>query len=704
MTVSEDVYLSLPLVVTCLHFELFCMSLAAQPTSYIRVVLKSYKSWIQKVLHARLKSSADQQLLTHSELTKNKTMLPVEQRRKAWRQELVPTDKYDKSGEPIEVNVKVWTISFTNFLYEAQISLNDDERASVQALIEGNFLTADHVPTKFKPAYKSLEISFSLQHNNIYSKSPDEKPVQVAKGFVVPESRQELVEKTPDTTDSVQPQKVVDDALKLSDALYESSCKMVMLASFTYMGQDALALIERLLDTPNADGNQGLTDLFLRQQEFARINRARIVAWDALAQEVKKRDLGNAIEQQIASIRERMNELEAKSTATLAEYDQLEKELAEQMPKDILSNFLGGLEQVGRELEHGSNNLMRESERFVRNLGLNLEKAVQDTGAEFKRLGDNVGIMIVAASGFLENQVRSVGKNLSVAERRVREGKIVDALWHIATDEFKSAEDNAAKAFADSPLLTSIASSVVSIYGAPYGGAVFAAWLTYKTTGNLEAALKAAVITYATQVANATAQNIREVEIDGLVKATLMTSAVGAAAIAAGGGTEQDIMNGFLKGAALSICSNAYKEMTTKEIEGRSPKGWFPPVYDKNNPDQEDYVLFINKNGEAVQDITKISRDDYSHVGIARVMNNQLDNLVGESSVPMRLLSKIPYMNDMAYFHDQWCAVQAISAPGEVLITIVPATILTVAGSERPVLDDILRALKNSTEEKKPIE
>ena len=46
-------------------------------------------------------------------------------------------------------------------------------------------------------------------------------------------------------------------------------------------------------------------------------------------------------------------------------------------------------------------------------------------------------------------------------------------------------------------------------------------------------------------------------------------------------------------------------------------------------------------------------------------------------------------MNDMAYFHDQWCAVEGFGLPATI-VTILPATILTVAGSDRPVLDQII--------------
>ena len=51
----------------------------------------------------------------------------------------------------------------------------------------------------------------------------------------------------------------------------------------------------------------------------------------------------------------------------------------------------------------------------------------------------------------------------------------------------------------------------------------------------------------------------------------------------------------------------------------------------------------------------------------------------------MRAVAMMPYMNDMAYFHDQWAAVAQMEG-FQVQATIVPATVLTVTGSDSPLL------------------
>lgn len=65
----------------------------------------------------------------------------------------------------------------------------------------------------------------------------------------------------------------------------------------------------------------------------------------------------------------------------------------------------------------------------------------------------------------------------------------------------------------------------------------------------------------------------------------------------------------------------------------------------------------------------------------------------------MQLLAQIPFMNDMAYYHDQLCAIYKIEGL-DVQATIIPATILTYAGSERPLMDQIIQVIKENQQKK----
>src|SRR5215471_17371670 len=78
-----------------------------------------------------------------------------------------------------------------------------------------------------------------------------------------------------------------------------------------------------------------------------------------------------------------------------------------------------------------------------------LEKAAKDTVAETNRGLKNLGDAGKAIEHFVENEIHGIGQSLSDAEKRIREGKVVDAFWHFATDPAKHVERDAAEAAAE---------------------------------------------------------------------------------------------------------------------------------------------------------------------------------------------------------------------------------------------------------------
>ena len=123
-----------------------------------------------------------------------------------------------------------------------------------------------------------------------------------------------------------------------------------------------------------------------------------------------------------------------------------------------------------------------------------------DTIAELERAGENSEEAAIAVGNFAENQVYSYGQTLTDAEKRIREGKIVDAVWFLAVDPLRHTEENLGTAVSESSLLNYTATAAASIYGGPSSAAAYAAWYTYKQTGDLELAVKSGVIADAKRV------------------------------------------------------------------------------------------------------------------------------------------------------------------------------------------------------------
>jgi len=125
----------------------------------------------------------------------------------------------------------------------------------------------------------------------------------------------------------------------------------------------------------------------------------------------------------------------------------------------------------------------------------NAQKAVDDVVWNYVKGANDIVDAGKAAGRFIEHQVQGAKESLSDAEKRAREGKIVDAAWHLWTDPYKNQEEGAAKAAQESALINAAGQTAASFYGGPGGAAAYAAWYTYRATNDLDMAIRVGVIT-----------------------------------------------------------------------------------------------------------------------------------------------------------------------------------------------------------------
>lgn len=52
---------------------------------------------------------------------------------------------------------------------------------------------------------------------------------------------------------------------------------------------------------------------------------------------------------------------------------------------------------------------------------------------------------VKAAEKFVERQLKGLPTILSDSEKRAREGKVIDAIWHVGIDQMKNTNKNAAE-------------------------------------------------------------------------------------------------------------------------------------------------------------------------------------------------------------------------------------------------------------------
>jgi hypothetical protein len=352
------------------------------------------------------------------------------------------------------------------------------------------------------------------------------------------------------------------------------------------------------------------------------------------------------------------------------------------------------VQNAGKEAEIGVQNIGKEAEKAINDVGDNLEKAVQDIGktgskatndsiVQLGRSYDDIVVLAEASYHFVENQVEGINQSVTDAANRISEGKIIDAIWHYTLDPVKILENSAAEAVMESSLLNNLAAAGSAVYGGPGGAAAYAAWYAYSATGNLEVALRAGAIAWATSAAGSVVKGIDGNSFDRVAQRTFATSVIGGAAVAASGGTDEQVLAAFGRGAIVGSAREVYNSVTHGALDGKAPIK--APIL-KAKLEGEVLVKSGYKtldNGQL--DITSMPRD-ISHVGIATGNADPGYFSMDETSGLMQDLAKLPYMNGMALFHDQWMALTNTEGI-LVQVTILPAIALTAAASD-PALSD----------------
>lgn len=352
-----------------------------------------------------------------------------------------------------------------------------------------------------------------------------------------------------------------------------------------------------------------------------------------------------------------------------------------------------------------------------------LDKALRDSRDEAQRAKENVEDAGQAIGAFFEAQAQGVGHALSDSEKRFREGKFIDAMWHLATDPIRNTENSAALVAQESSLLAAIGNVAASAYGGPGGAAAYSAWLTYKATGSLDAAIRIGVITAATAYANVEVAKIPNTEANYLLKRAVISGAITGAGVAAAGGDDQAMLDAMLMSAGMVVVQDQYQKITEHTLDDKSLQHSKGPAYCINVtsavmqgattpncvPTEDIYVrdtqgkIQFEDNAGKVPKLKDPKRlmamldAKRPHVGLMSSPGDtgMVNTLFGETGPVMTAVSKVPGMNAMGVLHDQVMINAELSGvTGTILnvATIPPAMVVTYIGAGGPVYDIIRRS------------
>lgn len=350
--------------------------------------------------------------------------------------------------------------------------------------------------------------------------------------------------------------------------------------------------------------------------------------------------------------------------------------------------------------------------KAVQDVAANVAKAAKDTEAEVARAGRSIETAAQALAEYEKAVLTGQKKSIDQSLEKLREGKVVDALWRQAVDPLRNKSDAAAAASMKSDVLRTVGQLGASVYGGPGGAAAYAAWLAYyQSGGDLNVALRAGIITGAASYAMGAANKISTVDAAGdlvmtqAVKKAVVVGAIGGLSVAAAGGNESAVRDGFLRAGAMIVIQEGFREYTGHELTeesrpGRSsilkaPKG---PAYCVSSvvecrqppPGAAKFV-----NGKFVGwDQSKLD-PTAPHVGTsfpsdpaAPPTQFTWPKWTGEGGGVMKVIGSTPGANAMGVFHDQW-AVNWNMPPVVLEASIYPAIVLTYNGTSAPLFEQI---------------
>lgn len=329
-----------------------------------------------------------------------------------------------------------------------------------------------------------------------------------------------------------------------------------------------------------------------------------------------------------------------------------------------------------------------------------LERGAHRVSAETKRTGENVEDAGKAIARYVEAQAEGLGDLARQTERRVRRGQLSDAIWHAAVDPIKTAERSAAEAARQSTILQSAGAIAATAYGGPGGAAAYTAWLTYRETGDADAAFKAGLLAGATSAGVSAVGNIPGDSAGEIAKKTILAGSIGGTAVAAAGGDEEAVVEGFVKSGGMILIQEGYRQAIGQQMDTRASVGepyCMATVAADCSPNTEAYVRDANgkiQTDAAGKPMVDIRKTDLRRPHVGTWAKDGKTSLGSEQSPLMIGISKWPAMNAMAVGHDHLVVTWDLNTFQSVA-TIAPAIVVTYYGTQAPTLDKIEKTVVN---------
>lgn len=205
-----------------------------------------------------------------------------------------------------------------------------------------------------------------------------------------------------------------------------------------------------------------------------------------------------------------------------------------------------------RTFEKAGGDTVKTFERAGRDSTATYIKGWKDSADQTVRSFNDTVDAGKAAANFTSSQFGAQVDAYKSAAKHLQEKDVINAMLDLSVKPLQASDENFFKATQESAVINAAASAAAAAYG-PGGAAAYAAWSTYKSTGNADMAFRAGLFAAASAQAGASVAKMPSGTTGEILNKAAMAGAAGGIAVAAAGGDEKAVQEGFMKGAGTVL-------------------------------------------------------------------------------------------------------------------------------------------------------
>ena len=333
-------------------------------------------------------------------------------------------------------------------------------------------------------------------------------------------------------------------------------------------------------------------------------------------------------------------------------------------------------------------------------------KAWKDTGKQAKRSFEDAVEAGQAVKNYIKNQAKAQQEAVKNAGKRLRDGKVIDAMWGLAVEPAQATEKNFARATQESAIINAAAQSAAATYGGPAGAAAYAAWSTYRATGDANLAMRAGIISALTSQGGSSVASLPSGTAGEVVKKAAIAGAAGGIAVAAAGGDEKAIKDGFLKSSGAVLIQSGTNKLNAYSPKAKNAFEAVQCISAKDVDCLSNSTYARDVKGKILYDsdgnprIASAGLDPKKYIGAWTEVNPK--SAEGKLVRNITQISKLPKSETIPLLGNQW-VLTWILGQDKVLNHNRPAVVLTSAGDSQPFISTAKYGIASTnTQEARP--